>query len=55
MYVSDARTPMPSLYTKALPCLSDIPLLPTCIDMYSDFKFSIFILHVRWYCIAFTT
>ena len=24
MYVSDARTPMPSLYyTKALPCLSD--------------------------------
>ena len=24
MYVSDARTPMPSLYTKALPCLSDI-------------------------------
>ena len=23
MYVSDARTPMPSLYTKALPCLCD--------------------------------
>ena len=27
MYVSDTRTPMPSLYTKALPCLCDNTLI----------------------------
>ena len=35
MYVSDARTPMPSLYTKALPCLSDNMYVPYSLVLVS--------------------